>query len=130
MLNPMKKLSLLLALFLAASAALLQNQAQAQEPAHDIDTVLADQRIKRMTAALTLSDEQKTKVRPLVLEEIKAFKSYRTDTKLTEEDRIKKEKEFRSGQKPKFKTILNEEQFAKYEQLQLDKRAKQPAKAK
>jgi hypothetical protein len=83
-----------------------------------------------MSTALTLSDEQKTKVRPLVLDEVKAFKSYRADSKLTEEDRVKKEKEFRTSQRPKFKAILSEEQLAKYEQLQLDKRVRQPAKTK
>ena len=120
MITPMKKL--ILALLLAASPAL-----QAQEPARDIDSVLVDQRIKRMTTALTLSDEQKTKVRPLVLEEIKAFKSYRADTKLTEQNRVDKEKEFRTAAGPKFKAILNEEQFTKYEQMQQEKRGKKPA---
>ena len=117
----------LLALFLAASA-LAAAPASAQDPARDIDSVLADQRIKRMTTVLTLTDEQRTKVRPLVIEEIKVFKSYRADTSLTEADRINKEKEFRASAKPKFKAILDEEQLAKYDQMQQEKRGKKPAK--
>jgi Spy/CpxP family protein refolding chaperone len=123
--TPMKRT--LLALLLAASA-LAAAPASAQDPARDIDSVLADQRVKRMTTVLTLTDEQKTKVRPLVLEEIKAFKTYRADDSLTEADRIRKEKEFRASARPKFKAILNEEQLAKYEQLQQEKRGKKPAK--
>ncbi len=116
----------LLALLLAASA-IAAAPASAQNPARDLDSVLLDQRLKRMTTALTLTDEQKTKVRPLVLDEIKAFKSYRADTSLTEEDRIKKEKDFRATSKPRFKAILNEEQFTKYEQLEAGKRVKKPS---
>jgi Spy/CpxP family protein refolding chaperone len=117
----------LLALLLAALAIAVV-PATAQEPARDVDSLLADQRLKRMTTVLTLTDEQKTKVRPLVVDEIKAFKSYRADTSLTEEDRIKKQKEFRASSKPKFKAILSDEQFAKYEQLESEKRGKKPAK--
>ena len=124
---PKLKKSSFLAICLSAST-LAAIPAFAQEPVRDVDSIIADQRLKRMTTVLSLTEEQKTKVRPLVSEEIKAFKSYRSNTSLTEEDRVKKEKEFRATNKPKFKAILSEEQFAKYEQLEMDKRAKKPAK--
>jgi len=112
---------------LLSAATLLPAPASAQDGPRDVDSILADQRVKRMTTALTLTDDQKTKIRPLVLDEIKAFKSFRNDTTLKEEDRIKKEKEFRDSAKPKFKAILSDEQFTKYEALEKDKRVKKPA---
>ena len=112
----------LLAMFALAAAS-----APAQDTARDVDAIIADTRVKKMTTVLALTDDQKTKVRPLIIEEIKKFKSIRADTSLTEQDRVKKEKEHREAARPKFKAILNEEQFAKYEEMQQDKRVKKPA---
>jgi len=115
--------------FVFTLALLVAPRLVAQQPARDLDSILVEQRIKRMNTVLTLTDEQKTRLRPLISDEIKAFKSYRENTALTEEQRIAKEKEFRAAVKPKFKAILSEEQFTKYEQLQSGKgAAKQPAK--
>jgi hypothetical protein len=110
---------IIIALFAAATFAV---PAFAQAPDRDVDEVIADSRVKRMTTVLSLTDEQKGKVRPLVIEEIKKFKAIRQDTSLTEEDRIKKEKEFREANKPKFKAILSEEQLTKYEAMQSSRR--------
>lgn len=110
---------LLLALF---TAALLASPALAQKPERDVDTILTDSRIKSMTTALTLTDEQKDKLRPLILEEIKKFKAIRYDASLSEEQRITQEKEFRAANRPKFKAILSDEQMTKYEQMQSGKR--------
>lgn len=100
----------------------------AQDVPRDIDSILADQRVKHMATSLTLTADQKAKMRPLVVEEIKAFNTYRRDASLTEEDRARKEQEFRASSKPKFKAILTAEQFGKFERTQQDKRDKKPAK--
>ncbi len=104
------------------AATLLAAPALAQNPDRDVDEVIASSRVKRMTTVLTLTDEQKGKVMPLIVEEIKKFKVIRQDTSLTEEDRIKKEKEFREANRPKFKAILSEEQMIKYEEMQAPRR--------
>ena len=110
---------ILIALF---SATLLAGPALAQKPDRDVDEVIADSRVKRMTTTLTLTEDQKGKVRPLIVEEIKTFKAIRQDTSLSEDDRIKKEKEFREANRPKFKAILSDEQMTKYEEMQAPKR--------
>jgi len=123
--NKLMRLTLfaLLALFTFAAA-----NAPAADTPRDVDTILADSRIKRMTTVLALTDDQKTKLRPLILDEIKKFKAIRADESLKETDRIQKEKEYRESAKPKFKAILSEEQFTKYEAMQSEKRGKSPAK--
>jgi hypothetical protein len=74
---------------------------------------------------LTLTGEQKEKMRPLISEEVKFMHSLRENHDLSEADRIGKEKEFRDASRPKFKAILSEEQFEKFEKLRGSKPKKE-----
>ena len=87
------------------------------EGQRDLNTVLVEQRLRRLTTELALSDEQKEKLRVLILDEIKYFHSLRENQTLAEEEKTKKEKEYRENSKPKFKAALSEEQYAKWEKL-------------
>lgn len=91
----------------------------------DLNTILVESRLKRMNTELTLSEEQKGKLRPLISEEIKFLHGLRENDKLTEDDRIKQQNEYRETAKPKYKAILSEEQYPKWLKM-FEKKPKKP----
>jgi Spy/CpxP family protein refolding chaperone len=66
---------------------------------------------------LELTDEQKTKIKPILEEQAKKIKDLRADTSLLQEDRRAKMKAIRDEVAPKMKEILTPEQFAKFEKM-------------
>ena len=100
-----------------AATLLAGSSAGAADAPKDAATVVSNARLKSLSNALTLTDEQKEKVRPLLVEEVKFLHGLRENQALTEAERIKQEKEFREAARPKFKAMLSEEQFQKFEQL-------------
>ena len=99
--------------------------ASAAEEKRDIVTVMTSARLKSLGEKLTLTDEQKEKMRPLISDEVKFMHGLRENQDLSEADRIDKENEFRAASRPKFKAILNEEQFEKFEKLRAPKPKKE-----
>ena len=89
----------------------------AAEEKRDIVSMLTSTRLKSLTEKLTLTDEQKEKMRPLINEEVKFSHGLRENRNLTEDERVSKEKMFRDASRPKFKAILSEEQFDKFEKM-------------
>ena len=99
--------------------------ANAAEEKRDIVSIMTGMRLKSLTEKLTLTDEQKEKMRPLISEEVKFTHGLRENQDLTEDQRVSKEKEFRDTSRPKFKAILSEEQFDKFEKMRTPKPKKQ-----
>jgi len=99
--------------------------ASAAEEKRDIVTVMTSARLKSLGEKLTLTDEQKEKMRPLISDEVKFMHGLRENQDLSEADRVGKEKEFRDTSRPKFKAILSEEQFGKFEKLRAPKPKKE-----
>ena len=99
--------------------------ASAAEEKRDIVSILTGTRLKSLTEKLTLTDEQKEKMRPLISEEVKFTHGLRENQDLTEEQRVSKEKVFRDASRPKFKAILSEEQFDKFEKMRTPKPKKE-----
>ena len=97
------------------------------EGARDLTTLVTNQRLKQLTTTLMLSDEQKEKVRPLLAEEVKYFHGLNEDAALDEAAKTEKQKSYRESIKPKYKAILTEEQYAKWEQSLTPKKRKKPA---
>jgi len=81
----------------------------------DLDTVLVDSRLRRMVNELSITDEQKEKMRPIITDEVRQFRAFRENEALTEAERIKKADEVRAAAKPKVQAILSADQFSKYE---------------
>jgi Spy/CpxP family protein refolding chaperone len=80
----------------------------------DADTINTDMRLKQMTTVLALTDEQKGKTRPIILEEVKGIRLLRENEKISQE-RFAKEDELRQASRAKLKTVLTAEQFQKFE---------------
>lgn len=80
----------------------------------DADTVNTDMRLKQMTTVLALTDEQKGKTRPIILEEVKAIRLLREKEQISQE-RFAKEDEVRQASRAKIKTVLTPEQVQKFE---------------
>ena len=99
--------------------------ANAAEEKRDIVSIMTGMRLKSLTEKLTLTDEQKEKMRPLISEEVKFTHGLRENQDLTEDQRVSKEKEFRDTSRPKFKAILSEEQFDKFEKMRTPKPKKE-----
>ena len=66
---------------------------------------------------LDLTDDQKTKVKPILEDLQKQIAELRKDTSVAPEDRPAKMKEIREGVSAKLKEILTAEQFAKWEKM-------------
>ena len=99
--------------------------ASAAEAKRDIVTVMTSARLKSLGEKLTLTDEQKEKMRPLISDEVKFMHGLRENQDLSEADRVGKEKEFRDASRPKFKVLLSQEQFEKFEKLRAPKPKKE-----
>ncbi|HEV2691828.1 MAG TPA: hypothetical protein VG347_02930 [Verrucomicrobiae bacterium] len=70
-----------------------------------------------LTKALDLTDDQKTKVKPILEDMQKQGADIRKDTSLAPEDRRAKMKEIRDAAGAKLKEILTPEQYAKWEKM-------------
>jgi len=75
---------------------------------------------------LKLSDEQKTKIKPILDEEVSQQQALRQDKALTPESRMAKVKEIRESTSAKVKPILNDEQWQKWEKMR-NPRVNRPA---
>jgi periplasmic protein CpxP/Spy len=71
----------------------------------------------RMAQQLKLTDEQKTKLQPIVKEENTKLRELRQDTSLTTEQRREKSRELRDQYTAKIKPILTAEQFEQYKKM-------------
>ncbi len=76
-----------------------------------------EQQMERLTTALTLTDEQKPKVKAVLEETNKKGQELRADTNLSQEDRRTKRQALMDEQNTKLKAILTTEQFDKYQKM-------------
>jgi Spy/CpxP family protein refolding chaperone len=74
--------------------------------------------IDRMTEQLKLTDEQKTKLQPILKEETSKLRELRQDTNLTAEQRRDEVRELRTQYFAKVKPILSTEQFEQFKKSQ------------
>ena len=83
-------------------------------------------RTKQLAAMLNLTEEQQTKVKPVMEEEAKKTQELRDQKDLSPEDRRAKYTEIRNGTTAKLKPILTTEQWDKWEKLRTGGRPAQP----
>lgn len=113
---------------MAVSAALtFERPACAQEKTErTAQDILVEGKMRRMTTVLMLNEEQKTKVRPVVAEDMKAANVIQEDASLSVAEKDVKKKEVREKMNAKLKEILTPEQYLKLEEMQKP----QPKKSK
>ena len=92
----------------------------------NVEDVLAEGRMRRLTAVLVLTEEQKPKVKSVVTEELKVAHTIQEDSSLSVAEKDVKKKEARDKMNAKLKEMLTPEQYEKLEAMQKP----QPKKSK
>jgi septal ring factor EnvC (AmiA/AmiB activator) len=76
-----------------------------------------DQRLQRMTQQLNLTQDQQQKIKPILENESTQVQSLRSDSSLSQEDRMAKMKQIREGTVSQINPILNADQQKKYVEM-------------
>jgi Spy/CpxP family protein refolding chaperone len=85
-----------------------------------------DFQMDRLSEALTLTAEQKPKVKAILDEQMKKTRELRTDSASTPEDRRSKMQAIRQEANKKMKEVLTAEQFKKYEEFRQQRSRRSP----
>src|SRR6266542_3796939 len=78
---------------------------------------------------LTLTDEQKAKLRPIIADENQQMEAVRNDSTLTTDQKVAKANQIRETASPKIKAVLTPEQLQKLADLQQKARQQQQQSA-
>lgn len=70
---------------------------------------------------LNLTEDQKAKLRPIIMDENQQMEALRNDTSMTQEQKIAKANQIRADASPKIKAILTPEQLQKLAELQQER---------
>ena len=76
-----------------------------------------DQRLQRMSQALDLTGDQQEKIRPILENESTQMQALRSDTSLSQEDRMAKMKQIRENSASQINPILTPDQQKKYAEM-------------
>jgi Spy/CpxP family protein refolding chaperone len=76
-----------------------------------------EQRLQRMTQALNLTDDQQAKIKPILENESTEMQGLRSDTSLSQEDRMAKMKQIRENTKSQINPILTPDQQKQYAEM-------------
>lgn len=77
-----------------------------------------DQRMQRMSQMLDLTGDQQEKIRPILESESTQMQQLRSDTSLSQEDRMAKLKQIRESSSSQINGILTPDQQKKYAEMQ------------
>lgn len=77
----------------------------------------ADQRLQMMTQQLNLTSDQQTQIKPILENESTQMQSLRSDSSLSQQDRMSKMQEIRQNTSSQIKPILTPDQQTKYDQM-------------
>jgi protein CpxP len=77
----------------------------------------AERRLEFLSQQLNLTDDQRSKLKPILEDESKQIKAAWDDTSLSEDQKHAKMKEIREGTKPQIEALLTPDQKQKFEQL-------------
>jgi Spy/CpxP family protein refolding chaperone len=81
-----------------------------------------DQQLDRLTKALSLTDDQKTQIRPILQDREEKMQSIRSDTSLSREDRMAKMRSTFEESNNKIRAVLTDTQKQKFDQMQQRRR--------
>jgi periplasmic protein CpxP/Spy len=77
----------------------------------------ADQRLQMLTQQLSLTSEQQTQIKPILENESQQMQSLRSDTSMSQEDRMSKMQEIRKNTTSQITPILTPDQQTKYKDM-------------
>jgi len=91
-------------------------------PRHGMPSV--DERVQHMTKMLNLSDDQQTKVKSILQDEHDQMVSLKQNTSMSQEDQHAKFQQIRQASNSKIRDVLNDEQKAKFDQMQAERKGR------
>jgi protein CpxP len=127
------KATLLAAIFATSLSALamrmpsMTNAIQEQEKAggeHRRGPMNPEAQIEHLTKELSLTDDQKAKIEPLMKEQFKQMQALRDDTSIPREQKMPKMREIHEGFVSQVRGILNEEQQKKLDKMMAEQKEK------
>jgi Spy/CpxP family protein refolding chaperone len=77
----------------------------------------ADDQLKHLTGKLNLSDDQHAKLKPILEDQHKQMQQLWSDDSLSRQDRFSKMRELRESTDTQIKSVLNEDQQKKFDQM-------------
>lgn len=115
----MKRTSVVLLLAMCITSALAL--AQYGGPNHRRQMPSVDDQVNRLSGALSLSDDQKTQVRPILQHQQDQMKALMQDTSVPREDRRSKMMAIHQATSEQIRGLLNEDQKKKYDALEKER---------
>jgi Spy/CpxP family protein refolding chaperone len=83
-----------------------------------------DDQLKRMTKQLKLSDDQQAKVKPILEEQRNQMQQLRSDSSLSQDEKMGKMRELRQQSSSQIKALLNDQQQKKFDEVQKKRQEK------
>ena len=84
----------------------------------------ADDQLKHLTKKLNLSDDQQAKLKPILEDQHNQMEQLRADNSTSREDRWKKMHEIHENSDNQIKSVLNEDQQKKFDQMREEQRSR------
>jgi len=84
-----------------------------------------DQRVQMMTQQLNLTNDQQQNIKLILEDESQQMESLRSDSSLSQQDRMSKMKEIRQSTSSQIKPLLTSDQQTKWQQM-MDQRSTRP----
>jgi Spy/CpxP family protein refolding chaperone len=109
---------------LAAGLTFAQTSQQSQAPTPEKNAVThrtaltVDQQLQRLSDKLNLTDDQKTKLKPILQDQMDQMKAVREDTSLTPEQKRAKMKSTHTSFNEQINAVLTPEQQVKFKEMQ------------
>jgi Spy/CpxP family protein refolding chaperone len=122
----MKRIHFILATLLCAAATLLcmsttawaQDNQNPQAEHHQHGQMMsADAQLEHMSQTLNLTDDQKTKIKPILEDSMKQMQQLRQDSSVSQEDRHTKMQQIHDSTMSQIKPILTDDQQKKLESM-------------
>jgi len=90
-----------------------------------------ENRLQQMSQQLNLTEDQKTKLKPILQEEAQKLRELKNDTSSSRQEKMQKAKQIHSEYKPQIDAILTPEQQQRWHQMKQEakSRAKQHRKS-
>ena len=79
-----------------------------------------DDQLKHLTKKLKLSDDQQTKLKPILEEQRKQMDQIREDSSLSRQDRFSKMRELRQSSDTQIKSVLDEDQQKNFDKMRTE----------
>jgi hypothetical protein len=102
----------------AIAVAQPQDQQHDQQQGHRHGMMDPQQRVNMLAKELKLTDDQKSKLLPILTDQQQQMQSLRQDTSMSREDRMAKMRSIHEQTNAKVNGILNDDQKQKYAEMQ------------